>query len=1264
MSTRPKIVCVCGLEHFNRRIWDDVSAKLAREAEILALTEYDLKAESGTAQALREADVVFLTMLNFHNEAVFLREHVSASKAKAVFVFESMPELMQLTRVGSYSLAGKSGMPEPMKKIARLLVGGREEDTLYGFIKLMGFMRVFTRVMPKSQHDFKTWMQVNMYWNQPSEKNLTSMFRLILRDLFAGKIEPDPVVEIPNMGVYHPDAPGLFKDVASYTHWRKKTAKRNAPAPKGRVGIVFFRKHLLQEPSYIDDSIRALEAEGLEPIPVFVLGIEGHVVVREWLAKERIDLLINMIGFALVGGPAGSTKPGHAVEVAIEMLSHIDAPYIVAQPLYTQDEADWKEHGVAPMQSAVLFALPEMDGATVPTVIGAVDEGRFKTVPDRLQRLTGLGRRWIELRQKRNAEKKVAIVVYDFPPGAGKLATAALLDVPSSVFAMLQRLKAEGYDVGELPESPRALLERLEASLDPNGGGISVSRDSYRAITSDSERIRLEERWGNFPGEVAPVGREAVFVGGVHFGKVYLGVQPRFVLGGDPMRLLFDKANTPHHQYLAFYRYISRVFKADAMIHVGMHGSVEWMPGLQLGIRSECWPDALLGEVPHLYLYAANNPSESNLAKRRGYATMISHAVPPLSRAGVYAELARLKDLLTEYRERANPNDPVAIASLVGAEELILHKVETTNLSSDCPRLAGEPFPRYVSRLYACLRDIEERLITGSLHVLGTAQPTETQLTIVVETLKGREPASSLTGLMSKLVAGGADYAQLGRRARAGEADAFEARQRIDEACVAFVRACVFERKPLAAGLPSQAGGAAPAPEIERWAEALVRDGRALVAALGDNRGEIEAVVRGLSGHYITPGPGGDIIRDGMRALPTGRNIHAMDPWRVPSEFAFKRGGQIAESIIERHREQNGGAYPETIAQVIWGLDAIKTKGESIGTVLRMIGAEPAHDGQGKVSHYELIPLDVLGRPRIDVIMNLSPVFRDTFGIVMDLLDDLVRRAAAADEPHEMNYIRKHVDEAVAAGETFARATARLFTQKPGDYGTYVDDMVDDSSWKTQDDLADMFLRRNAFAYGGDRNGAATGEVLRGLLGTVSRVSQEIDSVEFGVTDIDHYFGSSGGLMLAARRAVGEKRSISLDYVESFTAETQVRDVSEVLRMEYRTKLLNPRWYEGMLEHGHSGAAEISNRFTYMLGWSAVGGGVDNWVYSEAAKTFVLDPAMRERLAKLNPQAVRNMTARLLEANGRGLWQTDEETLEQLRSMYADIEDRLEGVFG
>jgi magnesium chelatase subunit H len=341
-------------------------------------------------------------------------------------------------------------------------------------------------------------------------------------------------------------------------------------------------------------------------------------------------------------------------------------------------------------------------------------------------------------------------------------------------------------------------------------------------------------------------------------------------------------------------------------------------------------------------------------------------------------------------------------------------------------------------------------------------------------------------------------------------------------------------------------------------------------------------------------------------------------------------------------------------------IEAALTKGEAVGTVLRLIGARPAYDGQGKISHYELIPLSELKRPCVDVLMQLSPIFRDTFEITMDFLGRMVPSAASANEPCEMNFVRKHVDEAMRGGAAFEQATARMFTQQQGQYGTYVDDMVDDSAWQSADDLDTMFVRRIGYAYGGGRAGAAAGPILNKLLGTVGRVVQEIDSVEYGVTDIDHYFSSSGALQMAAKKRTGG--AVKLNYIETYTAETRIEDVDKVLRVEYRTKLLNPKWYEGMLAHGHSGAAEISNRFTYMLGWDAVGDCVDDFVYTDAAKTFALDATMRERLAKANPQAMRNIVGRLLEASGRGLWQADDDMVDELKELYADLEDRLEGV--
>ncbi len=1283
-STPLRITAIVGMEHFNRRVWQQVKSELAPAIQVQQWTDLDLERKSPElADAIQNADCLFVTMVNFKEQAEWLCAQVAHSRAQIIFAYESMPEVMALNKVGDYVVSGKGGMPEPIKRVARLLVKGREEDTLYGYTKLMKLMQTMMRFMPDKARDFKNWMTVNIYWNQPLPRNIVNMFRLIAREYFGRSLPVEPVVEVPMMGLYHPDAPGFFKDMKSFRDWqRRRNPKPKNQNPKATVGLLFFRKHLAQERGYIDDTIRAFESAGLSVLPMFVAGIEGHVAVRDWLAKEKIDLLVSTIGFALVGGPAGSTAPGLSVKIANDILGGMNVPYIVAQPLYVQDFDAWQRVGVGPMQSTVLYALPEMDGAIDPVVIGALNNGAFQSVPDRLDRLVTLAQKWIALRHKPNREKKIAIVVYDYPPGLGKKATAALLDVPRSLFNLLRRLKAEGYHTGELPETPEHLFALLDQATEiPAAGqaGVVVSAEAYRNWVSPRERERIEERWGAFPGEIAPLGKEAVFLGGLQLGNVYIGVQPRFGVQGDPMRLLFDKANTPHHQYISFYRWIARGFQADALIHVGMHGSAEWMPGLQLGVTRSCWPDALLGELPHLYLYPVNNPSEANIAKRRGYAVMVSHAVPPMTRAGLYKELSALRELLDDYRQRAadaraaDAHAADAHAADAAAdpafEEAVLNKVALVNLDSDCPRLAGEPFEDYVSRLHAYLRDLENRLITGSLHALGEAPSAETQIVLATEMLKAAGNGSAsrgqgLAALMTRALAGPAapSYTDLASRARRGDPAALEQRDRIEAACRDFVAHSVLNGEQPAPTFSRLTGVQQLSAEDAQALDAITRAGRELIRQLADQRAELDAIVRALAGGFLPAGPGGDVIRDGSVVLPTGRNIHAIDPWRIPSELAFARGIQIADALLARHLEENGGKYPETIAQVLWGLDTIKTKGEAVGVVLRLIGARPAYDGQGKISHYELIPLAELGRPRIDVLMNLSPVFRDTFAMVMDHLDRLVRAAAQADEPAELNFIRKHVQEQMAAGADFDCATARLFTQAPGNYGTYVDDMIEDSAWQTEDDLDALFVRRNAYAYGGNRYGQHAPEILQRLLGTVGRVVQEIDSVEFGVADIDHYFASSGALHLAARRRHHNGAPVKLNYIESFTAETRIDDLDKVLRMEYRAKLLNPRWYEGMLQHGHSGAAEIGNRFTYMLGWDAVSNSVDDWVYTQAAQTYALDPAMRERLAKANPQAMRNIVGRLLEANGRGLWQADDATIDQLKEMYADLEDRLEGM--
>ncbi|MBF0585439.1 magnesium chelatase subunit H [Prosthecochloris sp. N3] len=1270
MAQHRKIAAIVGLEQYNTNLWKKVMKMLEGEAELTQWSDVDLEKQNPeTAQAISEADCVFMSMIQFKDQVQWFREQLqnASNSEKTVFIFESMPEAMALTKVGDYAVGeGKGGMPDAVKNVAKMLVKGRDEDALYGYMKLMKIMRTILPLVPKKAKDFKNWLLVYSYWMQPTAENIANMFRLILREYYNEPVTVGPIVDVPNMGLYHPDAPSYFKDVRSYKSWSKK---RGVNLGKGQtVGLLFFRKHLLQEKTYIDNTIREFERQGLKIYPAFVMGVEGHVLVRDWLVKENIDLLVNMMGFGLVGGPAGSTKPGTAADARAEIMEKLDSPYIVSQPLLVQDFTSWQELGVSPMQVTFTYSIPEMDGAVCPIILGALKDGKVETVPDRIERLAGLAAQWLRLRAASNREKKLAFIVYDYPPGLGKKASAALLDVPKSLFSILERLKKEGYNVGTLPESPEELFRILDRATDyqlqnTRPDALTVDGDTYRKLTTSRERERIDERWESFPGEIVPVGHDGVFTGGVKFGNIFIGVQPRLGVQGDPMRLLFDKANTPHHQYISFYRWISREFGAHAMVHVGMHGSAEWMPGLQTGLTGDCWPDALLGEVPHFYIYPINNPSEASIAKRRGLATMVSHVVPPLSRAGLYKELPALKDLLSDYRERN-----LGESSEAGdVEAAILQKAELLNLTDDCPRRDGEPFRDFVSRLYSYIHELENRLISNSLHVFGEASPLDAQLVTITETLKNRtENGQGLPLLfMNRSGRNGhyASYEELARRSRSGEEDAVALREWVEECCRQFFQQVLFDRKPPQKVFAELSGGHELQQEEALLVNSLISEGSRMLQALRDNTGEMEALIRVLDGRYIPSGPGGDLVRDGVNVLPSGRNIHSIDPWRIPSELAFKRGTQIAEGLIQRHLDENDAEYPETIAQVLWGLDTIKTKGEAVAVVIRLMGAEPAYDESGKISHYRLIPLEKLQRPRIDVLMQLSPIFRDAFGLLMDQLDRLVKDAATADEPHDMNFIKKHVDASLAEGVDFESATSRQFTQSPGSYGTYVDDMVEDSAWENDDDLDELFIRRNSSAYGGERKGENKSEILKSLLGTVDRVVHQVDSTEFGISDIDHYFSSSGSLQLAARkRNTRSGGNVRLNYVESFTSDIKLDDANKALRVEYRSKLLNPKWFEGMMKHGHSGATEISNRVTYMLGWDAVTQSVDDWVYKKTAETYALDPEMRERLAEANPQAIKNIVGRMLEAHGRGMWKADQNIIDELQEIYADLEDRLEGM--
>ena len=1236
-----RIVVITGFESFNLDLYRQ-AAQLAQsrcpDLDIQIYSDRSLSQEPEIIEnALKDADVFFASLIFDYDQVIWLRER--AENIPIRLVFESALELMSLTRLGKFVIGDKpKGMPKPIKFILSKFSSGKEEDKLAGYLSFLKTGPKLLKFIPaKKVQDLRNWLIIYGYWNAGGNENFASMCWTIAEKYLKIKVGeiPEPI-ETPNMGLLHPDYDGYFTSPRDYLNWYQQEKSSNHPL----VAVLLYRKHVITKQPYIPQLIRFFEEQELTPVPIFINGVEGHVIVRDWLTttyetqqrnlgnKEirslaknaiEVDAIVSTIGFPLVGGPAGSMEAGRQVEVAKRILTAKNIPYIVAAPLLIQDIYSWTRQGIGGLQSVVLYALPELDGAIDTVPLGGLVGNDIYIIPERVKRLTGRLKSWINLRKTETKDRKIAVILYGFPPGYGATGTAALLNVPRSLVKLLRELEKQGYDVGELPEDGEIIINQVkeadEAIITPNNaeeGQATVNVRKLEEWLGYLLKTRIEKQWKTLTETGIKTYGDEYQIGGIQLGNIWIGVQPPLGISGDPMRLMFEKDLTPHPQYAAFYKWLQNDFSADAILHFGMHGTVEWLPGSPLGNTGYSWSDILLGDIPNLYIYAANNPSESILAKRRGYGVLISHNVPPYGRAGLYKELMALRELIAEYREDTNKNEIL--------REGIIQKIVDSGLAADCKFEEGQKLGidftvenaklfskhalnEYFIKVYEYLQILEQRLFSSGLHTLGEI-PNQEQLDSYLEAYFGEN---------------------LTERER---------------------KAITSESPELQYILESANG------RSETIQEAIyIRD------LLKQTPEELINLLRGLNGEYIPPAPGGDLLRDGTGVLPTGRNIHALDPYRMPSPAAYERGREIAKKTIQQHIEEHGN-YPETIAVLLWGLDAIKTKGESLGILLELVGAEPIKEGTGRIVRYELKPLEELEHPRIDVLANLSGIFRDTFVNIIELLDDLFQRAAEIEEDPENNFIRKHYLQLKEQG--VENASARLFSNPAGDFGSLVNDQVVDGNWESSDELANTWEKRNVFSYGRKDKGQARPEILNQLLKTSERIVQEIDSVEYGLTDIQEYYGNTGGLKLAAEKQSGKK--VTASFVESFSNDTNPRKLEDLLRLEYRTKLLNPKWAEAMVNQGSGGAYEVSQRMTALIGWGGTTDFQDNWVYDQAAETYALDPEMAEKLRKANPEAFRNIVGRMIEANGRGFWDAEEETLEKLRDLYDLTEEELEGV--
>ncbi len=1213
---------------------------------------------SACIAAVAQADIVIVTMLFMEDHFLPVLDALQARRANcdAMVCIMSAPQVTQLTRMGKLIMGGESsGLMALLKKLRPSAKNKDHEDAKgapsSAGAKQMAMLRrlpKLLRFIPGTAQDLRLYFLTMRYWLAGSQHNIEHLVKSLVHRYAQGPREPlralakpeDPI-EYPEVGLYHPQMKHRIsedlRDLPGHAH-------PDQPA----VGLLLLRSYLLAgNTAHYDAVIHSLQARGLRVIPAFASGLDARPAMDRFFKPNpnsgtavRIQSLVSLTGFSLVGGPA--YNDASAAEVA---LTELDVPYIAAHPLEFQSIEQWSDstRGLLPVENTIMVAIPELDGSILPMVYGgrpgpagqtctgcdkhctfpsAANSQDMFTCAERTDMLSARVSRWVQLRDKPRTERKLAIVLFNFPPNAGSVGTAAYLSVFQSLFNTLQRLSQEGYRV-DMPESVDDLRERLlhgNASQYGTQANVLHTIDTAHHVQHEKWLTEIEAQWGPAPGKHLTNG-QSLFVLGAAFGQVVVTVQPGFGYEGDPMRLLFETGCAPTHAFSAFYRYLRDDYAADAVLHFGTHGALEFMPGKQTGLSAQCWPDRLIGALPNVYLYAANNPSEGALAKRRGAATLVSYLTPALTHSGLYKELVSLQQSIERWLQMGpdQAQDRLSLAALIHEQALgmdlrvpeALHPDDATDHAS------------WIESLQNQLLELEYALIPEGLHVMGQT-PTRSQR---LQTLQVMADAMGLTqhadtpDLMEALV-DGASEAQL------------------------------------SASLSAHSDSDTQAESLRQ----LVRTNR----LLGEDH-EMEGLVRALDGRYLPPAPGGDLIRN-PDVLPTGRNLHGLDPFRMPSAFAVKDGQQQAEKLLARYA-QDHHALPETVAMVLWGTDNLKTEGGPLAQALALMGAIPRFDNYGRLAGASLLPLETLGRPRIDVVITLSGIFRDLLPMQIRLLAEASFLAASAEEPVEHNFIRKHALEFLAAheGSTMECAALRVFGNTEGAYGANINHLIDNSCWENENELGDAFTQRKGFAYGREGRPVRNAAVLQSALASVSLTYQNLDSVELGVTSIDTYFDTLGGISRAVLQAKHQRDGNDAKAPPVFIGDqTQgdgiVRSLTEQVALETRTRMLNPKWHESMLQHGYEGVRQIEAHLTNTMGWSATTGQVQPWVYQQLAQTFVLDPAMRERLAQLNPTASAKLANRLVEATRRQYWQPDAETMSALLRAGEELEDRLEGI--
>ncbi|MFF7338082.1 cobaltochelatase subunit CobN [Streptomyces sp. NPDC008163] len=1082
---------------------------------------------------------------------------------------------------------------------------------------------------------------------------------------------------------------------------------RDTPDGAPAVAVLYYRAHHMSgNTAFIETLCRAVEAEGAKALPLYVASLRAP-------EPELIETLRAADAIVTTVLAAGGTRPADASAGGDDeswdagALTALDVPILQALCL-TGSRADWEgnDEGVSPLDAAGQIAVPEFDGRliTVPFSFKEIDEDglpAYVADDERASRVAGIAVRHARLRHIPNAEKRVALVLSAYPTKHSRIGNAVGLDTPASAVALLRRLRAEGYDFGteEVPGLASGDGDELIYALIEAGGHDQewlteeqLARNPVRIPAADYRRwyatlpaeLReaVEEHWGPPPGEMFvdrsrnPEGD--IVLAALRRGNLLILIQPPRGFGENPIAIYHDPDLPPSHHYLAAYRWIAaraddNGFGADAMIHLGKHGNLEWLPGKNAGLSAACGPDAALGDLPLIYPFLVNDPGEGTQAKRRVHATLVDHLVPPMARADSYGDIARLEQLLDEHAQIA-AMDP---AKLPAIRAQIWTLIQAAKLDHDLgveDRPEDEGFDDFIMHLDGWLCEIKDVQIRDGLHVLGAAPTGAARVNLILAILRSRQIWGGTTSLPGLREALGLDESAATRT----DADAVEDRAR---ALVQAMEDAGWDpaalQAPTAGDQPNQAPaaieqrgpGQSPEPTTRTPLHDLAPDVAAIldfaaqevVPRLARTEDELTHCVHALQGGFVPAGPSGSPLRGLVNVLPTGRNFYSVDPKAVPSRLAWETGQALADSLLNRYREDNGD-WPVSVGLSLWGTSAMRTAGDDIAEAFALLGVRPVwDDASRRVTGLEAIPAEELGRPRIDVTLRISGFFRDAFPHTIGLLDDAVRLAASLDEPAELNHVRAHTQADLAEHGDERRATTRIFGSRPGTYGAGLLQLIDSRDWRTDADLAEVYTTWGGYAYGRDLDGCPAREEMETAYKRIAVAAKNTDTREHDIADSDDYFQYHGGMVATVRALKGTAPEAYIG--DSTRPETvRTRTLTEETSRVFRARVVNPKWIEAMRRHGYKGAFELAATVDYLFGYDATTGVVADWMYDKLTETYVLDPANRAFLEQANPWALHGIAERLLEAESRGMWaKPDPAVLEALRQVFLETEGNLEG---